>query len=125
MMLKKHLKIVTECYKIVIQSKGVTMNGFNDRLRTLRKHKNLTLESLANELGTTKTTLSRYENNKRIPDADFIIKAAQFFNVSTDYLLDLTSHPSTVSDFLIANHHQDVQYSPQEIEAIKSSVRML
>lgn len=76
------------------------MQGFNERLKQLRLNKHMTLEALALKLETTKTTLSRYENARRQPDADFIAKTARFFNVSCDYLLKLTDHPTTVSDFL-------------------------
>jgi len=63
------------------------MATFSERLKLLRLEKEKTLEALAHELGTTKTTLSRYENNKRTPDSDFIKIAADYFNVTTDYLL--------------------------------------
>lgn len=63
------------------------MATFQSRLKDLRLDKGLTLEELAGFLGTTKTTLSRYENNKRTPDSEFIRMAARFFNVSTDYIL--------------------------------------
>ena len=63
------------------------MATFSTRLRELRNSKDLTLEDLANILGTTKSTISRYENELRIPNSDFINAVADFFNVSTDYLL--------------------------------------
>lgn len=66
------------------------METFSDRMRNLRKEKDVTLEELANILNTTKATLSRYENNLRVPNADFIQELAEFFNVSTDYLLGRT-----------------------------------
>lgn len=76
------------------------MTSFHERLRALRHFKKMTLEDLAVALETTKTTLSRYENAKRIPDADFIIKTAVFFRVSADYLLCLSDNPVTVSDLI-------------------------
>lgn len=94
--------------------------GFSERLRQLRQLRHLTLDELAVSLESTKTTLSRYENNKRIPDADFIVKAAGYFKVSTDYLLGLTSHPTRVDDFLIKKHYyidglSDVDYKTLEV----------
>lgn len=79
--------------------------GFSERLRQLRQMKHLTLDELALALETTKTTLSRYENSKRVPDADFVIKVAQYFKVSTDYLLHLSNHPTRVEDFLMRKHY--------------------
>ncbi len=84
------------------------MLRFAERLRYLRRRQNLTLEKLATELNSTKTTLSRYENNKRSPDADFIVKTAKYFSVSSDYLLGLSDHPTTVSDFIADTEFQEI-----------------
>ena len=60
---------------------------FGERLRIVRKNKNISLDKLALELETTKATLSRYENNLVKPNIDFIDRIATFFDVSSDYLL--------------------------------------
>ncbi len=44
------------------------MVTLNTRIKQLRVEKDITLEELADILGTTKSTLSRYENNLRIPN---------------------------------------------------------
>lgn len=62
---------------------------FGERLKQLREEANLTMEQLAVSLGTKKQTISRYEKNQREPEYATLIKIAQFFNVSTDYLLGL------------------------------------
>ncbi len=98
------------------------MQQFYMRLRQLRQNRRMTLDALAKELGTTKTTLSRYENNKRLPDADFIANTALFFNVSTDYLLNLTNHPTTVSDFLATNGNLAAPLSDKELQALRHLV---
>lgn len=79
------------------------MTNFSNRLKNLRQFKNLTLDELAQELESTKTTLSRYENDKRTPDANFIIKSSKFFKVSADYILGMTDNPSTIDDFMELN----------------------
>ena len=66
------------------------MVTFSDRLKAIRNEKTITLEKMAKDLQTTKATLSRYENNLREPKIDFINKAANYFNVTTDYLLGRT-----------------------------------
>lgn len=73
------------------------MATFNQRMKELRNEKNITLEELSRVLNTTKSTLSRYENNLRTPNADFINQLANYYNVSTDYLLG-NSDDRTVSD---------------------------
>jgi len=74
-----------------------------ERIKYLRLTRKKTLDELAVELETTKTTLSRYENNKRIPDADFIIKLAKHYRVSADYVLCLSDNPFSISDFIRIN----------------------
>ncbi len=98
------------------------MQQFHIRLRQLRRNKNMTLDALAKALNTTKTTLSRYENNKRQPDADFIAKTASFFNVSTDYVLNLTDHPTVVSDFLRTNQREIEPLSEEELIALRQMI---
>lgn len=77
-----------------------------ERLKFLRQSRKKTLDELAVDLETTKTTLSRYENNKRVPDADFIIRLANYFKVSSDYILCLSDNPFTVTDFVKAHKKQ-------------------
>lgn len=59
------------------------------RLKELRTEKNLTQTSVANAIHTSQRNIGRWENNEVLPTADFIIRLAEFFNVSTDYLLGL------------------------------------
>ena len=63
------------------------MTTFGQRLRRARKSKDITLQELADKLNTNKSTLSRYENNKREPKLDLIKDLADYLNVSVDYLL--------------------------------------
>lgn len=60
---------------------------FGDRLKELRESKHLKQSDLAKELGIGRTTLSNYELNNREPDFNILKKIANYFNVSTDYLL--------------------------------------
>ncbi len=57
------------------------------KLKALRKQKNLTQEQLAKRLWVTKSIISAYESESRFPSLDMLIKLAQTFSVSTDYLL--------------------------------------
>ncbi len=58
-----------------------------NRLRQLRKEKGLYQIDIAKILGITSQSVSLYEADKRDMSTDTIIKLADFFNVSTDYLL--------------------------------------
>jgi transcriptional regulator with XRE-family HTH domain len=65
---------------------------FGDRLKNERNRKDITLEKMAEDLKTTKATLSRYENNLREPKVDFVKQIADYLQCSTDYLLDRTDN---------------------------------
>ena len=63
------------------------MCKLNDKIKTLRKEKNISQEDLAKALGLSRSTIAGYETNKRKPDINTIHKIADFFNISVDYLL--------------------------------------
>jgi len=58
------------------------------RLRELRERKGLTLEQVATELGLRNQYISNYELGKRNPDYETLKKFADFYGVTTDYILD-------------------------------------
>lgn len=62
---------------------------FRRRLKKLRLEKKLTLEELAKIIGTTKTTLSRYENGERSPKLQLVGALANYFNVDMTWLSGL------------------------------------
>lgn len=63
------------------------------RLRQLRKAKDISQLKLALDLHTNQNTISRYETGEREPGIDELIKIADYFNVSVDYLLERTENP--------------------------------
>lgn len=60
------------------------------RLLELRKSRKLTQSELAHKLDLTQQAYARYENCQRQPDFDTLIRIANYFNVSIDYLLGRT-----------------------------------
>ncbi|KAA0956673.1 helix-turn-helix domain-containing protein [Planococcus sp. ANT_H30] len=60
---------------------------FSKTLQQLRKSKKLTQDELANRLNINRGTYANYERGHRQPDFDTLIKIADYFDVSTDYLL--------------------------------------
>jgi transcriptional regulator with XRE-family HTH domain len=58
------------------------------RLKELRKEKNITQIKLAMDLNMSQNTISRYETGERQAGYDELIKIADYFNVSIDYLLE-------------------------------------
>ncbi|MCB8818653.1 helix-turn-helix domain-containing protein [Desulfosporosinus shakirovi] len=95
--------------------------GFSQRLIALRQKKGLTQEQLAQMVNMSRSALSLYELSKREPDFTTLGTLADFFEVSTDYLLDRTNEsglPQKISqnpendeeielDFRIAANNED------------------
>lgn len=65
------------------------MVDFGNNLKTLRLRNDMTQAQLAQKLGLTKSVISAYETNLRLPSYDVLIHIAQIFKVSTDYLLGM------------------------------------
>ena len=63
------------------------------RLKELRKKKGISQLRLATDLNTTQNTISRYETGEREPGIAELIKIADYFNVSVDYLIGRTENP--------------------------------
>ena len=61
---------------------------FGNVLKNLRMSKGLSQEELSNKFGVSTSTIGMYETNKREPNFDLLKEFANFFNVSTDYLLE-------------------------------------
>lgn len=61
-----------------------------DRIKQLREENGYQAQFIAEKINVAKSTYSGYENNKSAPDYEILIKIADFFNVSIDYLLERT-----------------------------------
>ena len=65
----------------------------NHRLRQLRKSKGYTQVRVQMDTGIEQALLSKYENGERIPPTETLVKLADYYNVSVDYLLCRTDNP--------------------------------
>ena len=59
-------------------------------LREIRKEKGITMKELGKIFGVSEVAISNYEMGKREPDIQTIVKFANYFDVSVDYLLGNT-----------------------------------
>jgi transcriptional regulator with XRE-family HTH domain len=71
-------------------------NDFPRILSLLRSEKHLSQKKAAEDLGVAQALLSHYEKGKRECGLDFLIRAADYYNVSTDYLLGRSAVSSGV-----------------------------
>lgn len=62
-----------------------------DRMKKLREERGLLQQEVCAALNIEQSTLANYENNRRTPKMDMLVSIANFFNVSTDYLLGRTA----------------------------------
>lgn len=63
------------------------------RLKELRKARHITQLKLAMDLNLTQNTVSRYETGEREPGIAELVRIADYFHISVDYLLERTDNP--------------------------------
>lgn len=68
------------------------MESFKDRLKGLRKEKRFTQREMGERLGITLRAYQSYEYGTRYPEFPGLIKLADFFDVSLDYLVGRSDH---------------------------------
>lgn len=85
---------------------------FVKRLVELMENANMTQIELANKIGTTNVTISRYMSGERSPRIEIVAEIAKVFNVSIDYLLGMPvgknkrfiENESMIDLYKIVNH---------------------
>ncbi len=80
-----------------------------DNLRKLREKKKMTQTRLSVEIEVSQEIISHYEVGESKPNIDNLMKIADFFHCSTDYLLNRTNNPA-IPENLDNNGHNDILY---------------
>lgn len=75
--------------KIVIRDGGYAMK--KNRVRELRKSRGMNQETLAAFVGVSQQTISKIEKDVTCIGTDLLIQLANYFNVTTDYILGLSN----------------------------------
>lgn len=94
------------------------------RIKELRKQQNITQQQLSNYLGITQATLSGWENEKFEIDNNSLMKCADYFNVSLDYLLGRTNDCS-VKVNTVTDNHGIIGHNHAPVTIINGSERKL
>ena len=89
------LLTVPICVSIWVRSEFM----FKENLKKLRKEQKVTQVQLASHLGFFHSAVVKWENGQCEPSFDTLVKIAQYFNVSVDYLLGITDSPYTAEDY--------------------------
>lgn len=84
-------------------------------IKMLREKRGLIQELLAAEIGVTQQMLSKYENDITIIKVDVLKRIAEYFNVTTDYLLGLSDMKRDLSGQIKVNKALDEYYDLIEV----------
>lgn len=91
------------------------MDAFKDRLRQEREFLGWSQTELAYKLGLTPSTINKYESGTRFPDIETLVKIADLFITSTDYLLGRdNSSPKKLSITFADGRTVDIENLPPE-----------
>lgn len=85
------------------------------RIKILREKRGLIQAILATELGITQQTLSKYEKDVNIIKIDVLKRLAEYFNVTTDYLLGLSDVKRDLTGQLKISETLDEYYDLIEV----------
>ena len=99
---------------------------FNKRLVELRTEKGLSQKDAAADLGVSQALLSHYEKGIREYSLSFLCKAAEYYNVTTDYILGITDSRSGLNSAALEDREEDSVFNTNSIyrAAIMSHERM-
>ena len=85
------------------------------RIKILREKRGIIQEILAAELGITQQMLSKYEKDVTIIKVDILKKLAEYFNVTTDYLLGVSDVKRDLTGQIRINETLDEYYDMIEV----------
>lgn len=97
------------------------MVSLGDKLKMLRKKNNLTQQQVAERLNVSKAVVSSYELSNRSPSFQTLVKIANIYNVTTDFLLGINKRKMIDITNLTSEQADIIEKLVQEFE--KSNTR--
>ncbi len=97
------------------------MIKLGEKIKSLRKHKNISQEVFANYLGVSFQAVSKWENGNTMPDVTMIPAIASFFGVSTDELFDFNLYETEKQVEAIC--HEAYKYRFSDVEKSEQILR--
>ena len=85
---------------------------FGKLLAKLRRERGLLQKEVAKHLNMTVATVSNYEKGVHLPDLNTLIKLADFYDVSTDYLLQRTDYKASIDTL---NYRLSADYTVSDL----------
>lgn len=95
------------------------MSTFGTRLKRLRLNMDMTQQDFAEQFNLNKSSISKYEKDKNLPENQLLIEIADYFNVSVDYLLCRTDNATSLSDARLRE-----EGSVESLEQLKQVLKM-
>lgn len=92
---------------------------FAERIKELREQNKLSLATLSQKLGVSDAAICKWENNLAEPKASYIRAIADFFEVSTDYLLGVENEIGLKKYSAPAKKQETVELTPDGKELIE------
>ncbi len=90
-----------------------------EKILTLRKGRGLSQEQLAEVLGVSRQAVSKWESEQSVPDIDKIVAVADYFEVTTDYLLYKDAE-ATVTSSIEVTETESQENAEYEVKKIKN-----
>lgn len=95
-----------------------------EKLKELRKGKGISLKELGTVVGVAESTMSLYENGKRQPDYETLLKLAEYFGVTVDYLLRGSEEERLPEELVILNRNAK-NWSPEKRKQLLDMARVM
>jgi transcriptional regulator with XRE-family HTH domain len=99
---------------------GLAMS-FGSRLKTLRIEKRRSQRQIAEEFGISINCVSQYENDKRFPDEEMLVRLCKYYDISSDYLLGLSNTKRHI-------RYKEMQWyglNPEQEELVEKFISMI
>ena len=90
------------------------------RLKELRQRKGISQIKLAMDLNMAQNTISRYETEAREADYETLIRFADYFDTSIDYLLGRTENPYFARNYNYSSYLKPVNMVAEDIESLNN-----
>lgn len=92
-----------------------------ENLKKLRLERNISQQKLAEAIGLSQQTITKYENGKSQPDFQTLMALAEYFHTSTDYLIGYTNNPGSNRTIADTNIATDTSFSPYQVDKMKKT----
>lgn len=96
-----------------------------NKIKKLREELGINQEDLAKRINVSASSVAMYETNKRQPNYETLTKLADLFNVSTDYLLGITTERNIEINIAQSGGLDTEGLSDEELEEVKKQIEYM